>query len=224
MGPPMEELLAGEIQTFEHERQLFNASGHQIWVLMTAAVVRDGDGEPLYVIEQVQDISERKRLENKLDHDALTGIRNRRLFEEDLFTQVGGCQRYGEHAALLLLDLDDFKQINDRYGHKTGDDTLKLVARTIKKRLRPSDQVARIGGDEFAALLPHLGRRQAEQVATELADAIAQAVVNGPDGKLSARASIGVASVDETSEDAQHVLAEADRAMYATKKAKLAAG
>jgi len=107
---------------------------------MTAAVVRDGDGEPLYVIEQVQDISERKRLENKLrvtaDHDALTGIRNRRLFEEDLFTQVGRCQRYGEHAALLLLDLDDFKQINDRYGHKTGDDTLKLVARTIKKRLR----------------------------------------------------------------------------------------
>ncbi len=97
MGPPMKELLAGEIQTFEHERQLFNASGHQIWVLMTAAVVRDGDGEPLYVIEQVQDISERKRLENKLrvtaDHDALTGIRNRRLFEEDLFTLWGWRRR-----------------------------------------------------------------------------------------------------------------------------------
>lgn len=140
MGPPMEELLAGEIQTFEHERQLFNAKwppdlgaddrgGRTRWG--RRAAVRDRAG-PGHLGAQ--------RLENKLrvtaDHDALTGIRNRRLFEEDLFTQVGRCQRYGEHAALLLLDLDDFKQINDRYGHKTGDDTLKLVARTIKKRLR----------------------------------------------------------------------------------------
>ena len=125
--------------------------------------MRDRDGAPLHYIAQLQDISERKRLEEHLrhlaDHDPLTGLRNRRLFEHDLRLQVARSRRYGEQAALMVIDLDDFKRVNDRHGHKVGDDTLKAVARALTRRLRETDLVARLGGDEFAVLLPHIDRK-----------------------------------------------------------------
>jgi len=223
----LEELARGVTDDFQHEIRLFNASGHTVWVLSSWSAVRDAHGALVHYIAQIKDISERKLLEERLrriaDHDSLTGARTRRLFEEDLLTQLGRCQRYGELAALLVIDLDDFKQINDRYGHKAGDDTLRAVVSTLKGRLRGSDLVARIGGDEFAVLLPHLGRAQAVGVVETLRTAIEQITVSSAHGHT-VGSSIGLAFIDERSASIDVVLAEADRAMYAAKRAvKLAA-
>jgi len=111
------------------------------------------------------DITERLRYQQQLrhlaDHDALTGARNRRRFEQELSTQIGRCRRFGERAALLILDLDNLKEITDEHGHRAGDAALKAVAGALKRRLRESDTFARIGGDEFAILLPYADLDQA---------------------------------------------------------------
>ena len=217
----LDELTRGVTDDFQHEIRLFNASGHTVWVLSSWSAVRDAQGALVHYIAQIKDISEGKLLEERLrriaDHDSLTGARTRRLFEEDLLTQLGRCQRYGELAALLVIDLDDFKQINDRYGHKAGDDTLRAVASTIKGRLRSSDLIARLGGDEFAVLMPHIGRAQAEGVVEALRTAIEQITISPAHGHA-VRSSIGLAFIDERSADIDVVLAEADRAMYAAKR------
>ncbi len=218
----LDELTLGVTDDFQHEIRLFNASGQTVWVLSSWSAVRDAQGALVHYIAQIKDISEGKLLEERLrriaDHDSLTGARTRRLFEEDLLTQLGRCQRYGELAALLVIDLDDFKQINDRYGHKAGDDTLRAVASTLKGRLRASDLIARLGGDEFAVLLPHLGRVQAEGVVEALGAAIEQITISSAPGHA-VRASIGLAFIDERSAGIDVVMAEADRAMYAAKRA-----
>ena len=125
------------------EKRYFTAQGHLIWVGLAVSLVRDEAGRPVHFISQITDISERKRMETKLrrlaDHDSLTGLWNRRRFEDELQRQVGRCQRYGERAALLLTDLDGFKDVNDTFGHKAGDDLLKVVATGLRARLRHTD-------------------------------------------------------------------------------------
>lgn len=217
----LQELLNGAIRSHRAEQRLVNSSGHAIWTNVSVSLVRDGEGAPLHFIVQIEDISGRKLMEERLrrlaDYDSLTGVRNRRQFERDLFVQVGNCQRYGEHAALLMIDLDAFKQINDTYGHQVGDDVLKAVAAAIRKRLRSTDTVARFGGDEFAVLLPHVTRAKAEAVAADLVECIASVVVHVTTGTFSPRASIGVAHIDQTVVSKEAVLGQADDAMYSHK-------
>jgi diguanylate cyclase (GGDEF)-like protein/PAS domain S-box-containing protein len=217
-------LLAGEIAAFQTEKRYFNAVGETMSALLSISLVRDQHDTPLHFIVQLQDISERKQLEEHLrhlaDHDPLTGLRNRRLFEHDLKLQVGRCQRYHENAALLVIDLDDFKQINDRHGHTTGDNALRAVARTLTRRLRTTDLVARLGGDEFAALLPHIDRHNAEGVAADLARVIATCTVEVGDTLVHLSASVGFTLIDREARDDEQILVEADRAMYAAKRAK----
>ena len=179
----------------------------------------------MHYIAQLQDISERKQLEEHLrhlaDHDPLTGLRNRRLFEHDLKLQVARSRRYGELAALMVIDLDDFKQVNDRHGHKVGDDTLKAVARALTRRLRETDLVARLGGDEFAVLLPHIDEEGIAIVADGLTRVIAACSIDIGDGVFHPSGSIGFALVDQDTGSADQVLVEADRAMYADKQTKV---
>ena len=117
-----------------------------------------GTGETSYLVLQVVDVSDRKRFEGQLrrlaDHDALTGLYNRRRFSEELEWIVGYAQRYGHPAALLALDVDHFSYINDSYGHATGDELLGTVAALLRSRLRDTDIVGRLGGDEFGVILP----------------------------------------------------------------------
>jgi diguanylate cyclase (GGDEF)-like protein/PAS domain S-box-containing protein len=218
------QLLSGEIAAFQTEKRYFNAAGETMSALLAISLVRDRDGAPLHYIVQLQDISERKRLEERLrhlaDHDPLTGLRNRRLFEYDLELQVGRCQRYGEHAALMLIDLDDFKHVNDSHGHRVGDEALRAVARTLTRRLRTTDLVARLGGDEFAVLLPHMDRPSAEHVAADLTRVIATCTVDAGDIVLHLSGSVGFTLIDRQARDDEQILVEADRAMYAAKRAK----
>jgi diguanylate cyclase (GGDEF)-like protein/PAS domain S-box-containing protein len=183
------------------------------------------DGEVTYLVGTGIDVTEARQLElertaaevrlrHVADHDALTGLFNRRRFEEELDRHIALGRRYGMGGALLLLDLDDFKRVNDEFGHRAGDRVLTGVAVVLNHRLRESDIVARFGGDEFAVLMPVGGVAEA----TELADLLAAAIrldVPTPAGPLFA--SVGIALFQELS-TADEVLSRADDAMYAQKR------
>ncbi|MGA2925688.1 MAG: diguanylate cyclase [Solirubrobacteraceae bacterium] len=213
-------LLSGEIDDFQLEKRYLDAKGHTIWGHLSASLVRTPQNEPPYVIAQVQDISDRKLMEKRLrhlaDHDSLTGLPNRRFFEQQLAIQTGRCQRYGENATLLLIDLDGFKQINDRHGHRAGDDLLKGVAQAIRTRIRATDTAARIGGDEFAVLLSIAGA-QGSAIADEIRQAIADIALQVRSGVVQPTASIGTAFLDEQTGDPEDALGDADAAMYLDK-------
>ncbi len=218
------QLLDGELSTYQVEKRYFNAAGETLSALLSVSLVRDRALRPLHFIVQLQDISERKRLEEHLrhlaDHDPLTGLRNRRLFEHDLRHQVGRCQRYEEQAALIALDLDGFKAVNDRHGHRVGDEALRAVARMLTRRLRATDLVARLGGDEFAVLLPHMDLRGAEIVCEDLRQVIATCTVDTGETLVHLAASAGFTLLDRETLDDASALDAADRAMYADKRAR----
>ncbi len=220
-------LLAGAIPAFQIEKRYFNAAGEIVSAILSLSLVRDAQSAPAHFIAQLQDISERKRLEEHLrhlaDHDPLTGLRNRRLFEHDLKLQVARSQRYGERAAVMVIDLDAFKLINDLHGHKVGDDTLKAVATALTRRLREADLVARLGGDEFAALLPHADDEGAAIVADGLARVIAACSIDVGEMVVHPSGSVGMAMIDQHTASAEQALVEADRAMYAAKHARATA-
>ena len=120
---------------------------------------------------------------------------------------------------MLMIDLDGFKKINDTYGHKAGDDMLKAVAAVLRRRMRTGDHVARLGGDEFGVLLSNVAGSQVDAIASDFANVVATATVSVGTDVLSIRASVGIALIDEHAVDDEAVLAEADRSMYAAKRA-----
>jgi diguanylate cyclase (GGDEF)-like protein len=157
-------------------------------------------------------------LETRAESDSLTGLMNRRGFDRELTRAGAYARRYGANAALVYLDLDGFKAVNDRHGHAAGDAVLKAVASALVGSVRASDAVARIGGDEFAALLWNLSAPAAQAKALALEQAIAAATVAWGGGLLSVGASAGVAELS-ADQDISGLLARADAAMYARKRA-----
>ena len=125
---------------------------------------------------QIEDIGDRKQTERELrrlaDHDSLTGLLNRRGFMEGLRRELRRMERKGEYGALLLLDLDNFKLVNDTAGHLAGDQVLRATAEVLRRRLRATDVIGRLGGDEFAALVLNVTPRQASEIAAETTDTI----------------------------------------------------
>ena len=219
-----ERLLTGEIPAFQVEKRFFDPAGETMSAILSVSMVRDREGAPLHYIAQMQDISERRRLEEHLrhlaDHDPLTGLRNRRLFEHDLKLQVARSRRYDELATVMVIDLDDFKRVNDQHGREVGDDMLKAVGRALARRLRESDLVARLGGDEFAALLPHVDAKGAVTVAHGLTNVVRACGIEVGDVVVHPSASIGFAVIDQQTDSAEQVLVDADRAMYGAKRSK----
>jgi diguanylate cyclase (GGDEF)-like protein/PAS domain S-box-containing protein len=217
----LRELLGGRIPSYQIEKRYRHAWGHYFWGLLTVSIVRDERGEILYVVSQVQDISERRelsqRLEYLIDHDFLTGLANRRRFEQELSREAERVARYGAPGAVLVIDLDNFKEVNDTFGHMAGDDLLKGVAGAVKHRIRQTDLLARIGGDEFGVLLPQADADQAQIAADGIVKALGRHVAVLGDQSIRVTASVGLAMFGRLS--ATEVLACADLAMYEAKQA-----
>jgi diguanylate cyclase (GGDEF)-like protein len=161
-------------------------------------------------------------LEAHAESDALTGIMNRRGFERELKRAAAHVRRYGGNAALVYLDLDGFKPVNDRYGHAAGDAVLIAVAAALVAAVRASDLVARVGGDEFAVLLWNLSPQDAHNKSQALEQAVANTQVRWGARRLAVGATTGVAESLQDS-DIAGVLARADAAMYARKRKRKAA-
>jgi diguanylate cyclase (GGDEF)-like protein len=159
------------------------------------------------------------QLETLADVDPLLDILNRRGFERELKRSLAYVKRHGTDAALVYLDLDGFKPINDRYGHAAGDVMLKAVAMTLMRHVRASDVLARIGGDEFAVLLWNCGEADAQAKAQALEAAIGRTTATHAGAKLSVGVSAGIAVLLPLDAPAD-VLERADRAMYARKAAR----
>jgi diguanylate cyclase (GGDEF)-like protein/PAS domain S-box-containing protein len=214
-------LLAGQVRVHKVEKRYRHAWGHDVWVMVTQSLVRDQHGAPLYFVTHVQDISERKELarhlEYVLDHDFLTGLFNRRHFEQELAKETERTSRYGTPGAVLLIDLDNFKGVNDTLGHRAGDDVLRGVAGLLRHRLRHTDIIARLGGDEFAVLLPQADADHAQNVAGAVVKALSRETAVLADRSVHITASVGVALMERLTD--VEVMAYADLAMYEAKEA-----
>jgi diguanylate cyclase (GGDEF)-like protein len=156
-------------------------------------------------------------LETRADVDPLLNILNRRGFERELKRSLAYLARYKGEAAMLFVDLDGFKAVNDRHGHAAGDALLKAVALALTAHVRASDVVARLGGDEFGVLLWNLGPAQAAAKARDLEQVIAGIAVEHDAAHLSVGASAGLVALAGSATPAQMIDA-ADQAMYARKK------
>jgi diguanylate cyclase (GGDEF)-like protein/PAS domain S-box-containing protein len=211
------------VQVDDFETVRTRKDGTQVDVSLTVSPIRDRNGTVVGASTIARDITHRRRYQDQLqflaDHDALTGACNRRRFEREVGEQVSRARRYGEQAALLVIDLDGFKTINDTYGHRVGDRALKTIVAALMGRLRSTDVVARVGGDEFAILLPYAGRDQGATVAASLRELIGGCTVAvAGQGMVGMSASIGVVQIDPDTVDEEAVLVEADRLMYRDKR------
>jgi diguanylate cyclase (GGDEF)-like protein len=164
----------------------------------------------------------RRRAEERLarlaQYDELTGLPNRNLFMDRLGLSLAQAPRYGWRVGVMFIDLDDFKAVNDGFGHATGDKMLAHIGQCLNRVVRAGDTVARLGGDEFGAILPMLNRiEDAQVVARKLAGALAQpATIDGH--RLTGSASVGIAIFPWDGEDADTLLKTADLAMYLAKR------
>jgi diguanylate cyclase (GGDEF)-like protein/PAS domain S-box-containing protein len=213
---------ADESEETRSETRYLRADGTAIWVAASTTLVRGPDAKPLYYVLQVEDIGDRKQTERELrrlaDHDSLTGLLNRRGFMEGLRRELRRMERKGEYGALVLLDLDNFKTVNDTAGHLAGDQVLRATAEVLRRRLRATDVIGRLGGDEFAALVLNVTPRQASEIAAETAETLRSMTVTAGDTTIEVAASIGVVAIDEMRYDNEdELLAAADRAMYRVK-------
>jgi diguanylate cyclase (GGDEF)-like protein/PAS domain S-box-containing protein len=212
----IDDVLSGARADYTMEKRYVRADGRMIWALLAVSLVTDADGVPLHFISQIQDISERHELEQRLreqaEHDHLTGLYNRRRFHEELDRQIGRVARTGEAAMLAMIDLDRFKDVNDRDGHVAGDRLLRAVGHALAARLRRSDTLGRLGGDEFAAILVGADEEAGTAIARMLVGAVHEVV----GGAAPVSASVGLARI-EADDDPASVLARADGAMYAAK-------
>ena len=215
--------FAGQLPYYECEIRMRHRLGHWIWVLDRGRVNRWlADGKPWMMFGTHQDISQRKLAEHEMEHvahhDLLTGLPNRILLEDRLKQILSSAKREHSQFALLFIDLDEFKPVNDNYGHAVGDEVLKESARRMLQCLRASDTVARVGGDEFVGLLPRIQQgADAVAVAAKMRRLIAEPfLIDGL--KVSISSSIGIALYPEDGDKEETLLQNADAAMYQAKK------
>src|SRR3954447_19782511 len=195
--------------------------GTEFPVDVTLSTVSTDDG--IVVTSIIRDVTERKRFETQLKHladnDALTELYNRRRFEEELVEYGQYAARYAEGGAVLLLDLDRFKYVNDTHGHKAGDEVIRAVGGALRDSVRKSDVVARLGGDEFAVLLKNAGRAEAERVAGVMLETVRSRELPIAGQRVTMTTSIGVALFEANDANVEDLLVEADLATHAAKDA-----
>ncbi|CAA9307224.1 MAG: Response regulator containing a CheY-like receiver domain and a GGDEF domain [uncultured Frankineae bacterium] len=224
----LEELREGRREALDSEQEYAHADGRSFWVLHGVASVAGPDGCPAWFAVSAQDITERRRVEQELlaltatlteraVRDPLTGLPNRALFEERLRGALSRDARTGTATGVLFLDLDGFKDVNDRYGHRVGDAVLQSVAQRLAAAVRPADTVARLGGDEFVVLV----EETTESGLHALADRLRRAVdrpMPVQDLTLQVGVSVGVAMATGGAADPSSLVSAADARMYEVKR------
>ena len=212
---------AGRSDTSAGEARLLHADGHVVWSRFHAALIRDDEGHPDCFIAQLLDVTDQRAAEEKLLHqalhDPLTGLPNRRLLLDRLEQAIVRSRRRGTYVAVMYLDLDRFKVINDSFGHATGDQVLVQVAGRLKDLTRTSDTLARLGGDEFVVLVEDMTTPdEAPAVARRIEEALSLPMTIGPELTVSVTTSIGI-TVARAGDDPAALLRDADTALYRAK-------
>lgn len=220
----VDELVSSPSGRLAAETRIQHENGHWVDLAFEGIVMHDRNGVPEELLFNAVDVSERRRFEAQLahlaEHDSLTGLANRRRFDQELEHHLALCERYGARGALLMMDLDHFKEVNDTLGHGAGDQLIVSVAELLRMRMRRSDLVARLGGDEFAILLPEADRSSAENVARDIVRLVSEKA-SFLDGTRPRRltASIGVVLIERAGISASQLVSTADMTMYDAKEA-----
>ena len=229
-GQPLDvaPLLDGTRSWLQSEQEHERPDGVVVWVLHGIAPVAGPDGAPGWYALSAQDITERQQAEQNLRdlhvvlseqavRDPLTGLANRALLAERLAASLARDARSGESTGVLFLDLDGFKEVNDRFGHAVGDEVLRAVADRLQRAVRPSDTVARLGGDEFVVVVEGASPTAVNALARRLTAAVATPLtVQGT--TLTLGVSVGVALAECGRAEASALLAQADSRMYDAKR------
>jgi len=221
-NPVMRSLNEGRVITLEDNSVLINQDGAEIPIQDSAAPIRDRIGNLIGGVMVFHDISKESRLFRQLSyqasHDALTGLINRQEFENHLVSALENSQKNPTHThALLYIDLDQFKVVNDTFGHAAGDELLRHVTEVIQSKIRATDTLARLGGDEFGILLECCPDDRALQIAEGIRGAIEDYRFNWQGAHINVRCSIGMYMVMHESPDAASIMSSADVACYSAK-------
>jgi diguanylate cyclase (GGDEF)-like protein/PAS domain S-box-containing protein len=205
-----------------HETECIRQDGKRVGVSLSLSPIRDKTGAIVGTATIARDITERRRIENRLHqlafHDALTGLPNRFLFRERVCQALAQARRHDFQVALLFIDLDRFKQINDSLGHQIGDRLLQVTASRLRRCLREGDAIARLGGDEFVVGLAALtDSSDATLIAGKILETLRERFVVGSH-ELNVSASIGIGIYPADSQDMETLMQAADTAMYQAKK------
>ena len=196
--------------------------GRELSIDMSVASIRDSDDTSIGVVLVFRDVTEERKLTQQLahqaTHDTLTGLVNRREFERRLIKLLGSASEHTPHA-LLYLDLDQFKVVNDMCGHAAGDDLLRQIGPLLRTKLRARDTLARLGGDEFGVLLEHCHITDAERIANSLLELLQSFRFGWSDKSFTIGVSIGLVPIAQAGETLAGVFSNADSACYAAKEA-----
>ncbi|MBR0567543.1 diguanylate cyclase [Azoarcus sp. L1K30] len=220
----LDDHLAGDRERYDVEYRLRNRNGHFLWVHDRGKISdRDQDGRPVRMVGMVQNISDRKNLEQRLQklasHDSLTGLLNRREAEIVLDSQISLCQRLKLPLGVCLFDLDNFKQVNDMYGHLCGDRVLAGVAELFGTHVRRSDHLCRWGGEEFMLICVDTTIEQLQQRVETLRELLAAHPWPDLEQLDRVTASFGIATFPEHGGDARELFIAIDEALYRAKAA-----
>lgn len=219
----VQQLLDGTATSYQMEKRYIRKDRQIVWIQLTGSVRKDDNGTPLYFIAQIEDISVRKRNEEQIHqlayYDSLTELPNRTLMKDRLNLALIQSKRFNRSLALMFIDLDNFKQVNDTLGHDAGDELLKVMADRLLRCVRGADTVCRFGGDEYVIILEEIAHpHDAEIVAGKMLNAINEPLYIH-DNKLQITASIGIAVYSNNeNNDAKTLMKKADIAMYEAKK------
>jgi diguanylate cyclase (GGDEF)-like protein/PAS domain S-box-containing protein len=216
----LQEMVEGRRDRYQTEKRYLHANGEVIWTDLSSTIVHDGEGRPLYLLSQIQDISERKeseaRLAHRASHDELTGLPNRGMLEDRMVLALNRQRRERKPIAVLYLDLDGFKRVNDTHGHDAGDYLLVAIAKRLTALVRTTDVVSRLGGDEFVILCEGIDETGATKLAKRIAEVVPKPIeVEGR--SLAVTPSIEIALSRDPGIRPGELLADADMAMYFAK-------
>ncbi len=222
-NPLLRCLREDKVVNFGEHSVLINRLGQEIAIQDSAAPIRDRNGRTVGAVVVFRDVTKERRLKRALSfqasHDALTGLINRREFDSRLQAAVQGARDGDGTHALLYVDLDQFKVVNDTCGHPAGDRLLRDVTALLQQQVRSADVIARLGGDEFGILVQHCTLEQATRIADQIRQAVRDYRFSWNDHATSIGASIGVVPITQDSENVASLLSAADIACYAAKDA-----